>query len=302
MWTSSSSAARWRSSARRSLSRATSRKGEPAPRDVRVWQSACTRACSRDADGRTCSALSRLQEDEAHLRPTRPTTVVTASFAIGLDPGGSRCAIGFASAGHRKHDHRSSPRFNRSEFLLEKGWLDLLVDRHEMRIGSRISSTTARTRTSRSGTRASRSRRDSERARRPNRRSERRLRSARRSGCDPVEAVLEGAESSVQRIREAVRPEVDARLLRGVVHGHAPAPAAGVGAAARVDEPRCSASPDGFAAAGVISRTGEGACVDDAGEAASPGGCRRRCPARLTVLGETVEQAPTSVRSSPRLS
>ena len=89
---------------------------------------------------KTCSALSRLQEDGGFsiCVLTHPTTGgVTASFAMVCDltvaePG---ALIGFAGprviASTIKQELPDG--FQRAEFLLEKGQLDLLVDRHEMR-------------------------------------------------------------------------------------------------------------------------------------------------------------------------
>ena len=89
---------------------------------------------------KTCSALSLLQEDGGFsiCVLTHPTTGgVTASFAMVCDltvaePG---ALIGFAGprviASTIKQELPEG--FQRSEFLLEKGQLDLLVDRHEMR-------------------------------------------------------------------------------------------------------------------------------------------------------------------------
>ncbi|MEE2940516.1 MAG: acetyl-CoA carboxylase, carboxyltransferase subunit beta [Planctomycetota bacterium] len=89
---------------------------------------------------KTCSALSRLQEDGGFsiCVLTHPTTGgVTASFAMVCDltvaePG---ALIGFAGprviASTIKQELPAG--FQRAEFLLEKGQLDLLVDRHEMR-------------------------------------------------------------------------------------------------------------------------------------------------------------------------
>ncbi len=89
---------------------------------------------------KTCSALSRLQEDGGFsiCVLTHPTTGgVTASFAMVCDltvaePG---ALIGFAGprviASTIKQELPAG--FQRAEFLLEKGQLDLLADRHEMR-------------------------------------------------------------------------------------------------------------------------------------------------------------------------
>ena len=89
---------------------------------------------------KTCSALSRLQEDGGFsiCVLTHPTTGgVTASFAMVCDltvaePG---ALIGFAGprviASTIKQELPAG--FQRAEFLLQKGQLDLLADRHEMR-------------------------------------------------------------------------------------------------------------------------------------------------------------------------
>ena len=99
---------------------------------------------------KTCSALSRLQEDGGFsvCVLTHPTTGGVTAFAMVCDltvaePG---ALIGFAGprviASTIKQELPEG--FQRAEFLLEKGQLDLLVDRHEMRDQrSPTSSTTA---------------------------------------------------------------------------------------------------------------------------------------------------------------
>ena len=160
---------------------------------------------------KTCSALSRLQEDGGFsiCVLTHPTTGgVTASFAMVCDltvaePG---ALIGFAGprviASTIKQELPEG--FQRSEFLLEKGQLDLLVDRHEMRdrLANLIDYGTYAWDEPLGNARISLPAPTPRRARRPNRRSERRLQSARRSVHDPgVEAVLEGGAEKLRPAR-----------------------------------------------------------------------------------------------------